>query len=108
MKIQITKRKDGGTVLKCVRADGSETWQKVEGRQAQFFPFHDLTHYAVESELGVRDAFFDLIAQGWSIDETGRKRAEGELPEGAHFAENLVGTLDRERASLTTWTAEEF
>ena len=48
LTVRITKRTDGGAVLKCVRADGSETWQKQEGKQAAFFPLHDLTHFAVE------------------------------------------------------------
>jgi hypothetical protein len=108
LSIRITKRTDGGAVLKCVRADGTETWQKQTGHQAAFFPLHDLTHYAVESVLGVDDAFYGLIAAGWSIDDTTGKGARGALPSGALFVENVVGTLDTERASGTRWTAEEF
>ena len=52
LTIRISKRKDGGGVLRCVRADGSETWQKQESRHAAFFALHDLTHFAVESALG--------------------------------------------------------
>src|SRR5688572_25791237 len=70
LTIQITKRTDGGAVLKCIRADGSEVWQKQQGAQAAFFPLHDLTHFAVESTLGIRGAFYGLIADGWSIDDT--------------------------------------
>jgi hypothetical protein len=106
--IQITKRTDGNTVLKCVRADGSETWQKQEGKNAAFFARHDLTHYVVESELGVRTAFFGLIADGWSIDETGQRGVAAKLPVDAVFVENVVGTLDSERASGSRWTADEF
>ena len=108
MLITITKRTDGGTVLKCVRADGTETWQKQQGGHAAFFSRHDLTHYAVESVLGVRNAFFGLIADGWSIDETGQRGVAAKLPAEAIFVENLVGTLDSERASGSRWTAEEF
>jgi hypothetical protein len=108
LTIQITKRTDGGSVLKCVRADGSETWQKSQGKTAAFFPLHDLTHYAVESELGIRDGFFGLIAQGWSIEETGQRGVAAKLPPDAIFVENVVGTLDTERASGSRWTAEEF
>ena len=106
--VRITKRTDGGAVLKCVRADGSETWQKQEGQHAAFFPLHDLTHFAVESELGIRGAFYGLIADGWSIEETTGKGARGALPPDAIFVENVVGTLDTERASGSRWTAEEF
>ena len=108
LRVLISKRVDGNAVLKCIRADGSETWQKQQGSQAAFFPLHDLTHFAVESELGFANAFYGLIASGWSIEETGTRGAAAKLPEEALFAENVVGTLDRERASGTRWTAEEF
>jgi len=108
MRIQITKRADGATVLKCTRADGTETWQKQQGGHAAFFSRHDLTHYVVESELGIRNAFFGLIADGWTIDETGQRGVAAKLPPDAIFVENIVGTLDSERASGSRWTAEEF
>ena len=108
LRVQITKRTDGGAVLKCVRADGTETWQKQQGQSAAFFPLHDLTHFAVESVLGIRNAFYGLIADGWSIDETGARGVAARLPPEAIFVENVVGTLDTERASGSRWTAEEF
>jgi hypothetical protein len=108
LAVHITKRPDGGSVLRCVRPDGSDTWQKLQGHQAAFFPLHDLTHFAVESELGVSDAFYGLIARGWSIEDTTGKGARGPLPDTALFVENVVGTLDTERASGSRWTAEEF
>lgn len=108
LQVQITKRKDGGAVLKCVRADGSETWQKQEGQHAAFFPLHDLTHFAVEQELGIRNAFYGLVADGWSIQDTEGKGPRGALPPDALFVENVVGTLDAERASGSRWTAVEF
>lgn len=104
----MTKRTDGGAVLKCVRADGSETWQKQHGPNAAFFPLHDLTHFAVESELGVHRAFYGLIADGWSIEDTTGKGARGALPPDAIFVENVVGTLDAEGGSGSRWTAEEL
>ena len=108
LNIQITKRTDGGAVLKCVRSDGTVTWQKQEGAQGAFFPLHDLTHYSVESELGIRNAFYGLVADGWDIEDTTGKGARGPLPPDAVFVEHVVGTLDSERASGTRWTAEEF
>ena len=108
MRVLLTKRTDGGAVLKCIRADGTETWQKQEGHQAAFFPLHDLTHFAVESTLGLRNAFYGLIASGWSIEETGTRGVAARLPAEALFAETVVGTLDNERASGTRWTADEF
>jgi hypothetical protein len=108
LQILLTQRPDGSVVLKCIRADGSSTWQKQQGRHAAFFALHDLTHYAVESELGIRDGFYGLIAEGWSIDDTEGKGPRGPLPHDALFVENVVGTLDSERASGSRWTADEF
>jgi hypothetical protein len=108
LQIHLTKRADGSAVLKCLRADGSETWQKQRGKHAAFFALHDLTHYAVERELGIQDGFYGLIASGWSIEDTEGKGPRGPLPHDALFVENVVGTLDSERASGSRWTAEEF
>jgi hypothetical protein len=106
--VQITKRSDGGGVLRCVRADGSITWQKQEGRHAAFFALHDLTHFAVESTLGFRRGFFGLVAEGWEIEETTGKTARGPIPNDAKEVEYIVGSLDSERASGAIWPAEDF
>ncbi len=107
-RVQITKRNDGGAVLRCVRPDGSVTWQKQEGKQAAFFPLHDLTHYAVESALGSREGFFGLIASGWDIEDTEGKGVRGALPSGAVAVEHVVGLLDAERASGEMMSAADF
>jgi len=107
LRIQITKRRDGSGVLRCVRADGSLTWQKQE-RQAAFFALHDLTHFAVESMLGFRQGFYGLIEAGGDIEDTTGLRTRGPLPVEALEVEYFVGSLDAERASGTTWTADEF
>jgi hypothetical protein len=74
--VQLVKRADGGSALRCRRADGSVSWQTHQGQQAAFFPGHDLTHFAVESELPGTIAFYGLIAAGWDIeDTTGKGRA---------------------------------
>ena len=105
--IQITKRADGAGVLRCLRADGSVTWQK-QHRHAGFFALHDLTHFAVESTLGFGNGFFGLIADGWDIEDTTGKRSRGPVPAEAIEVECIVGSLDSERASGTLWRAEEF
>jgi hypothetical protein len=107
LRVQITRRADGGGVLRCVRADGSVTWQK-QGRHASFFALHDLTHLAVESTLGFERGFFGLIAEGWDIEDTTGKGARGSLPDEARQVERIVGTFDIERASGTLLTLEEF
>ena len=107
LAIQMTKRTDGGFVLRCVRADGSATWQK-QGAHAEFFALHDLTHFAVESTLGYERGFFGLIAQGWDIEDTTGKGKRGRLPHEAVEVEHIVAAFDRERASGVFLTAEDF
>jgi hypothetical protein len=106
--LQFTKRKDGGALLRCIRADGSATWQRQAGHRAAFFPWHDLTHYAVETELGLGGGFYGLIANGWDIADTTGKAARGPLPDEAIEVEYIVGSLGAERASGSACTAKEF
>jgi hypothetical protein len=106
--IQFTKRKDGGALLRCVRADGSATWQRQDDNRAAFFPLHDLTHYAVESELGFARGFYGLIAEGWDIADTTGKGTRGPLPDETIEVEYIVGALSAERAGDPACTAEEF
>ena len=108
MRLQITKRSDGGAVLKCIRNDGSVTWQRVDDNHAAFFPLHDLTHYAVETELGFHRGFFGLLAEGWDIAETTGNTARGPLPNEALEVEYLVSAFSAERAGGAAASTEEF
>ena len=49
-----------------------------------------------------------MIAEGWDIEDTTGKGTRGSLPAEAVEVECIVGSLDYERASGTTMTAEEF
>lgn len=106
--IQLTKRADGTSVLRCTRADGSATWQRRETPHARFFALHDLAHYAVEIELRVSRGFYGLIAEGWEIADTTGKGARGSLPPEALVVEHIVGSLDVERAGGEEWSAADF
>ncbi len=108
LRIEIAKRTDGGTVLRCTRPDGTVSWQLQRGSTGAFFPLHDLTHYAVETVLGVPNGFFGLVAQGWEIEDTTGKGPRGELPPDAIAVEQIVGFLDRERASNAEWSAADY
>lgn len=108
LDIEIVKRTDGGAVLRCTRADGTVSWQRQQGKQATFFPLHDLTHYAVECVFGTSLAFFGLIAAGWEIDDTTGTGARGALPDEAMFVERVVGMLDVERGTGSHWDADAF
>lgn len=100
MRIELKKGRDGPASLACVRPDGTRTWS----REHPFFPVHDLTHCAVETVFGFTEAFFGLVASGWSIDATGTAA----LPLEAHWAERIVGLLDLERGMGRRLTAPEF
>jgi hypothetical protein len=106
--IRLTKHADGESVLQCTRANGSTIWQRHHGRQAAFFPLHDLTHFAIESEVGFRRAFYGLLADGWDFEDTTGKGARGALPPEALAVEHLVGAFDLERAGSVVWTAVEL
>ena len=108
MILQFTKRKDGNAVLKCLRDDGSTTWQRQVDQHAAFFPLHDLTHYAVETELGFQRGFYGLIADGWDIEETTGKTARGPLPDEAIEVEYIVSAFSAERAGGAIASAAEF
>jgi len=108
VRVQFTKKADGSGVLRCVRSDGSVTWQKQTDRHAAYFSLHDLTHFAVEIALGLRRGFFGLIAEGWDIEDTTGKGARGPLPPEAGEAEMIVGLFSAERASGVIWTVDEF
>src|SRR3954453_13083966 len=102
------KQKDQSAVLRCIRGDGSVTWQKQEEKHAVFFPVHDLTHYAVETELGFRRGFYGLIAEGLGIAETTGETPRAALPNEALEVEYLVSAFSAERASGDAAIAAEF
>jgi len=104
MVIQLKKGRDGPATLACVRDDGSRTW----GKEHPFFPVHDLTHCAVESVLGLDQAFFGLIATGWDIDDFAKPGASRRMPSEAIMAEHVVGVFDRERTLPAPLSASEF
>ena len=109
MRIEFLRRPDGTTTLRCIRDDGSVTWQNQRApHHGAFFALHDLTHYAVETVLGFREGFYGLVAAGWDLEDTTGKGARGPLPAEAHTVEQLVGALDRERASPQPWSAADF
>lgn len=107
MTIRFTKGQNKPDTLTCRRDDGSCTWTALNLAVG-----HDLGHYALETTLGFRNAFFGLLAQGWDIQDfgrpdpkTGRKPA---IPPEAVQAEALAGLLDLERRSSLPPTHAAF
>ena len=95
LTIELKKGKDGPSSMACIRTDGTRTWARLH----PFFPTHDLTHCAVESVLGMTEAFFGLISSGWAIDDFAQPGTSRRLPVQALWAEHLVGLLEHRIAN---------
>jgi hypothetical protein len=106
--IRLKKKTDGSAALSCTRVDGTVTWQRQDGRLGAFFPLHDLTHFAVETVLGFKRAFYGLLADGWDISSFNEPGVSARLTEDAGLAELIVGLLDTERASGAIDSAQDF
>ena len=106
--VRIKRHADGAASLSCTRADGGVTWQRQGGQLGGVFPPHDLTHFAVETVLGYRRAFYGLLADGWEIGDFAAPWPRGPVPPEALEVELIVGFFDAERRSLTRWDAAEF
>lgn len=91
--LKFSRTKDGTPVLSITRRDGSVAWQK----QQAFFPVHDLTHYAIETTLGLREAFWGMMADGWEFSDFGTPWPRGPMPNHAQalLAEVAAGWFDR-------------
>jgi hypothetical protein len=97
LAIRLARQSDGGYAITCTRPDGTSTWQTTRAATAAFFPAHDLTHYAVETTLGMRHGFYGLVLDGWGFDDFASGSPRGAIPEEALVVEAIVGTLDLQR-----------
>ena len=90
MIIRFTKGKKGKPdTLACLRQDGTSTWEP-----SQVGVRHDLIHYAVETVLGYKDAFFGLVARGRDISDFGTKNGKKDTYTAQEaWAEHIVGLL---------------
>jgi hypothetical protein len=107
LTIRLSRRPDGAVIFELRRADGTTTWQKRTGPTAEFFAVHDLTHYAVETTLGYRGAFYGLVAGGWDLSDFGSPWRRGPLPTEALAAEVIVGCFDTQRAAHERLSASQ-
>jgi hypothetical protein len=107
LQIRFSRKPDGSTVFACTRADGSQTWQRHD-RHADFFPLHDLAHYAVETCLGLRHGFYGLVAGGWNVTDFGERQIPPGVAAEAMFSEVAAGLLDGERATGQRYDADAF
>ncbi|HNP22926.1 MAG TPA: hypothetical protein PKM63_03700 [Panacibacter sp.] len=94
MTIKFAKKRDKH-VISCLRTDGSSTWMQTDA----FFVQHDLMHYAVETTLHFKNAFFGMLAGGISISdfELPKDQRPFAYSEEALVAESIVNLLSMER-----------
>jgi hypothetical protein len=104
LKVRFTRGKDKKDVLVVVRADGSQSWQ----HQQPGIPVHDLTHFAVESTLGLKNGFYGLLAQGWDITRLIDRDVRSILPPEGLWTEFVVGLVQTERLGPEPLSATEF
>jgi hypothetical protein len=90
LQINLKKISPERSSLHCRRPDGTETWSRVH----PFYPAHDLTHYSVETVLGLQQGFFGLIASGWELPDFIAKSVAARLPTEAFWAECAVGVTE--------------
>lgn len=91
--LELKKRNDGAAILTFVRDDGSRTSSPI-GAADGFGPVHDLSHYAVESVLGIARGFIGLCGEGWNVGDF-EKNAAATIPPEAAVAEVLAGEISR-------------
>jgi hypothetical protein len=104
MQIRLKKGRDGPDSLACVREDGTSTWRRIQRGLA----IHDLAHHAVESEIGIPDGFFALVASGWSFEAFADAEERARIPPGAIWVERLVNQFLTEAASGELYDDETF
>jgi hypothetical protein len=104
LKVRFTRGKDKKDVLAVVREDGSQSWQ----HQQPGIPVHDLTHFAVESTLQLKNGFYGLLAQGWDITRLTDRDVRASLPREGLWTEFVVGLVQTERLAPEPLSALEF
>ena len=91
--LEFKKKSDGAAILTFVRADGSRASSPI-GDARGFGPVHDLSHYVVESVLGIARGFIGLCAEGWTIGDF-EHDAKANIPAEAGVAEVVAGEVSR-------------
>lgn len=98
LRIRLIKISDDTHGVEVERADGS--CERVELKSREFLN-HDLAHFAIESELPIRNGYWGCVASGASLSGEGVAGADAQL------AESLAGptqTLIRTNAGPDAYT----
>ena len=99
MQIRLTRLTNDRHRLEVLRDDGSRESRELETRSALV---HDLVHYAVESEAGLRASFYGRLASGTTYEALMTEPPDG--PEALQ-TEAVVARLQG-IASRDAWPAE--
>ncbi|MEO7983725.1 MAG: hypothetical protein ABI688_06565 [Bacteroidota bacterium] len=91
MEICFTRNNNKQHIISCRRNNGTDTWMRSE----PFFIVHDLCHYAVESVLSFKHAFYGMLAAGTDINdfELPKEERTFQLSDQAIAAEQIVNLL---------------
>jgi hypothetical protein len=90
LQVNLKKISADQSSFHCRRPDGTDVWSRVH----PFYPHHDLSHFAVESALGLRQGFYGLIADGWDLSDFLEQGAATRLPVEAFWTECVVGVTE--------------
>lgn len=91
MRVLLTRLDERTHRFEARRPDGSGETAELETRSVLL---HDLVHFAVESQAGMRDGFFGRLAAGATLAELAEAaHSDDEADAGLGRAEALVGPL---------------
>lgn len=103
LQIQIEKRHNDRSILRCTREDGSSTHTRLYPN----LEVHDIAHYVVEQELGFMHAFYGLLSRGHAITDfelPKEQRPLALIPSNLHpealITEHLVNLLQIDYQNL--------
>ena len=107
LTFRLKKNADAKSQLILIREDGTHTAGTI-GPADGYGPVHDLTHFAIESTLGIDEGFLGLCASGWEISDFEVRGTPGRLPAEAIFAEVAAGELSRQVLTRQMTSLEDF
>ena len=106
LRLKFKKKADAHAVFTAVREDGSSTSTTI-GAHTGFGPVHDLTHYVVETSLGLKNGFLGLLAAGRNVEDFNHDSKHW-LPEEAQIAEAIAGQLSQDSMTGRPLSVEDF
>jgi hypothetical protein len=88
MNIHVYKKGNRNRLV-CTRSDGTTDITDL----GPTLPFHDIAHYVVESQLGIKHGFYGNIAQGYTVKQLSDKTVIRSLPQESLIAEIITRAL---------------